>query len=274
MTRRGSRVAVGGGILLLFSVWAFPLYWMSVSSLTPEAALFGAPALVPREIVGEHYWALFTEREFWRPVRNSLIVAAATTGLAILLGAPCAYALARLRFPGRQWILIAILAVSMFPQIALVSPLFLILRQVGLIDTYAGLVLPYVTFAMPLAIWLMTGFFRELPRDVEDAARLDGAGPLRVATEITLPLAAPAIATTAILTFLFAWNEFLFALTLTAGPDRQTVPVAIALFRGQYQVPWGQVLAAAVVASVPVALIVVLFQRRIVRGLTAGAVKG
>ena len=261
-------------ITALFVVWVFPLYWMVVSSLVPEAELFGTPALIPSQIVDDHYAALFTERRFWVPIRNSAIVAAATTVLAIAFGAPCAYALARLRFRGRSWLMAAILAVSMFPQIALISPLFLALRQLGLIDTYPGLVLPYVAFAMPLAIWLMTAFFREIPRDIEDAARMDGASPARVALEITLPLAAPAIATTAILTFLFAWNEFLFALTLTAGPDRQTVPVAIALFRGQYQVPWGQVLAAAVVASVPVALVVLLFQRRIVRGLTAGAVKG
>jgi ABC-type glycerol-3-phosphate transport system permease component len=180
----------------------------------------------------------------------------------------------RLRFRGKPLLLAAVLAVSMFPQISVVSPLFLLLRAIGLIDTFPGLILPYLTFAMPLAIWLMVAFFRELPIEVEEAARLDGAGPVRTAIEILLPLAAPAIATTAILTFLYAWNEFLFALTFTLGPDRQTVPVAIALFRGQYQVPWGQVLAGAVIASVPVTLVVLLFQRRIVKGLTAGAVKG
>jgi ABC-type glycerol-3-phosphate transport system permease component len=154
-----------------------------------------------------------------------------------------------------------------------VSPLFLLLRTIGLIDTFPGLILPYLTFAMPLAIWLLASFLRELPVEIEDAARMDGAGPLRIAVEIMLPLAAPALATTAILTFLYAWNEFLFALSFTLGPDRQTVPVAIALFRGRYQVPWGQVLAGSVVASLPVALVVLAFQRRIVRGLTAGAVK-
>jgi ABC-type glycerol-3-phosphate transport system permease component len=168
----------------------------------------------------------------------------------------------------------AVLAVSMFPQVSIVPSLFLILRGLGLIDTTPGLVLPYLTFATPLAVWLMTAFFRDLPVDLEDAARLDGASRLRAAVEIALPLAAPAVATTAILTFLYAWNEFLFALSFTVSPERQTVPVAIALFRGRYQVPWGQILAAAVTASVPVALVVLLFQRRIVKGLTAGAVKG
>lgn len=260
--------------LALLLAMAFPLLWMALSSVTPEAALFDGARLLPVSVTLEHYARLFDERQFWTPVLNSLIVAGATTVLAIVVGTPCAYALARLPFRGRGVLLAAILSVSMFPQIAIVSPLFLVLRAVGLIDTYAGLVLPYLTFAMPLAVWLMTGFFRGLPADVEEAARLDGASRLRAAWEVTVPLAAPAIATTAILTFLYAWNEFLFALSFTLGPDRHTVPVAIALFRGQYQVPWGQVLAAAVVASVPVTMVVLLFQRRIMRGLTAGAVKG
>jgi ABC-type glycerol-3-phosphate transport system permease component len=162
----------------------------------------------------------------------------------------------------------------MFPQISIVPPLYLALRAVHLIDTYPGLVLPYVTFATPLAIWLLTGFFRQLPPDLEQAAMVDGATRLRALRDVVLPVAAPGIATAAILTFLYAWNEFLFALSFTLGPERQTVPVALTLFRGRYQVPWGQVLAATVVATVPVALLVLAFQRRIVAGLTAGATKG
>jgi ABC-type glycerol-3-phosphate transport system permease component len=262
------------GAAVLVALWAFPLYWMLIASVTPEARLFGAPSLLPTDVVLDHYRALFVEREFWRPIRNSLIVAGVTTALAVSIGALAAYAIARLRFRGKRPLLAGVLAISVFPQISVVSPLYLMLRSAGLIDTYPGLVLPYLTFAMPLAVWLMTGFFRQLPRELEDAALMDGASRLRAALEIVLPLAAPAIATTAILTFLYAWNEFLFALSFTLGPDRQTVPVAIALFRGQYQVPWGQVLAAAVVASLPVASIVLAFQRRIVSGLTAGAVKG
>ena len=190
------------------------------------------------------------------------------------LGALAAYALARLRFRGKAPILAFVLAVAMFPQISIVSPLYLLLREVGLINTYPGLVLPYLTFAMPLTVWLLVGYFRQLPRDLEEAAMVDGASRLRVLREVVLPLAAPGLVTTAILTFLYCWNEFLFALSFTVGPERQTVPVAIALFRGRYQVPWGQVLAAAVVATVPVALLVLAFQRRIVQGLTAGSVKG
>jgi len=258
----------------LLTLWAFPLYWMLAASLTPEAQLFDAPPIVPAALVFDHYRALFAERQFWIPIRNSLVVAGLTTVLAVPIAACAAYALARLRVRGARLLLAGILAISVFPQISVVSPLYLLLRTLGLIDTYPGLVLPYLTFAMPLAVWLLAAFFQQLPRELEEAALMDGASRLRAAVEIVLPLAAPALATTAILTFLYAWNEFLFALSFTLGPDRQTVPVAIALFRGQYQVPWGQVLAAAVVASLPVAVVVFAFQRRLVKGLVAGAVKG
>jgi ABC-type glycerol-3-phosphate transport system permease component len=222
----------------------------------------------------DHYRALFTERAFWLPIRNSLVVAGSTTLFCVTIGSLCAYALARLRFRGKALLLGVILAVSMFPQIAVVSPLFLLLRSVRLIDTYPGLVLPYLTFAMPLAVWLLVGYFRQLPAELEEAAMVDGASRLRAFREVIVPLALPGLAATAILTFVYSWNEFLFALSFTLGPERQTVPVAIALFRGQYQVPWGQVLAAAIVATAPVAVLVLAFQRRIVQGLTAGAVKG
>jgi ABC-type glycerol-3-phosphate transport system permease component len=162
----------------------------------------------------------------------------------------------------------------MFPQISIIPPLYLALRALHLLDSYPGLVLPYLTLTMPLGIWLLTAFFRDLPRDFEDAARLDGASRARLLVDVVLPLAMPALASTAILMFLYCWNEFLFALSFTLGPERYTVPVAIALFRGQYQVPWGEVLAAAVVATLPVAAIVFAFQRRIVAGLTSGATKG
>jgi ABC-type glycerol-3-phosphate transport system permease component len=259
---------------LLVATILFPIYWALVSSFTPEDQLFSAPALVPHALELVHYRALFSDRDFWTPVRNSLIVAGATTAWSVALGAICAYAIARLQFRGKTVMLAFVLAVSMFPQIAIVSPLYLLLREAGLLNTYPGLVLPYLTFAMPLTIFLLVGFFRQIPIDVEEAAVMDGAGRLRALGEIVLPLASPAIATTAILTFLYSWNEFLFALSFTLGPERYTVPVSIALFRGQYQVPWGQILAAAVVATAPVAAIVLVAQRRIIAGLTSGAVKG
>ena len=268
---RSVRVAVAVALLGLLLA---PIYWMVVSSLTPEARLFQAPPLVPRAITLEHYRALFNERQFLLPIRNSFVVAALTTLLTVPVAASCAYAFARLRFRGRGLLLALILSVSMFPQISIVPPLYLVLRALGLLDTYPGLVLPYVTFSTPLAVWLLTGFFRQLPPDLEEAAMLDGASRLRGLVEVVLPLAAPGVATAAILTFLYCWNEFLFALSFTLGPERQTVPVAVTLFRSRYQVPWGQVLAATVVATIPVAILVAAFQRRIVAGLTSGASKG
>lgn len=264
--------AVGRVAFVLAAVG--PLYWIVISSLTPEAQLFEPPGLVPGPFTLEHYRALFIERAFAIPIRNSLVVSTMTTALALLIGAPCAYALARLRPPGKSAILAFVLAVSMFPQVAVISPLFLLLRTLGLIDTYPGLVLPYLTFTTPLTVWFLVGFFRQLPRELEEAAIMDGASPARAFREIVLPLAWPGVATAGVLTFLYSWNEFLFALSFTLGPERQTVPVAIALFRGQYQVSWGQVLAAALVATVPVAAMVLVAQRRIVDGLTAGGVKG
>jgi len=273
MTRGRFSVAGAAGVALL-TLLLFPIYWMLVASLTPESRLFQAPPLVPGALSLDHYRALFDERNFLIPIRNSLIVASMTTAVALPIAALCAYALARLRFRGRGLLLALILAVSMFPQISIVPPLYLLLRELRLLDTYPGLVLPYITFSAPLAVWLLTGFFRQLSPELEDAAMLDGASRLRALWDVILPLAAPGVATAAILTFLYCWNEFLFALSFTLGPDRYTVPVAVMLFRGRYQVPWGQVLAATVVATLPLALLVLAFQRRIVAGLTAGGSKG
>jgi ABC-type glycerol-3-phosphate transport system permease component len=258
--------------LMLFTL--FPFYWALVSSFTPDAALFRDPSLWPREIILDHYRALFDERDFFTPIRNSLIVAGTTTLFCLTVGTLAAYALARLEFRGKALILGFILAVSMFPQISIVSPLYLLLREMRLINTYPGLIMPYMTFAMPLTVWLLVGYFRQLPKDLEEAALVDGASRLMAFRKIIIPLAMPGLATTAILAFIYCWNEFLFALSFTLGPERQTVPVAIALFRGEYQVPWGEILAASVLATAPVALMVLVFQRRIVQGLTSGAVKG
>lgn len=268
-TLRALAVAVAAALVLAM---LFPIAWMVVASLQGEADLFGSTAT--RTLSLEHYRALFDERGFLVPVRNSLVVAALTTAVTMPVAVLCAYALARLRFPGRGALLALVLSVAMFPQISIVPPLYLMLRALRLLDTFPGLVLPYVTFAAPLAIWLLSGFFRQLPPDLEEAAMIDGASRVRALRDVVVPVAAPGLASGAILTFLYAWNEFLFALSFTSGPERQTVPVAIALFRGRYQVPWGQVLAATVVATIPVALLVLAFQRRIVAGLTAGASKG
>jgi trehalose/maltose transport system permease protein len=269
-----SRIAIAVGKGLLLAGLIFPLYWMLTASLTSESALFGWQPLLPRTLSFEHYRALFDERDFLIPIRNSLVVAGVTTMVSLPIAAACAYALARLQMRGGGLVLALILAVSMFPQISIVPPLYLMLRELRLLNTYPGLVLPYLTFSTPLAVWLLTAFFRQLPRDVEEAAMIDGASRLRALWDVVLPLAAPGIASTAILTFLYCWNEFLFALSFTLGPERYTIPVAVMLFRSRYQIPWGEVLAATVVASVPVAVLVVTCQRRIVAGLSAGASKG
>jgi ABC-type glycerol-3-phosphate transport system permease component len=269
----GARAAGIAGAVLLTTLM-FPMYWMIAASVTPESRLFESPSLVPSTLSFDHYRALFDERDFLVPIRNSLVVAFMTTVVTVPVAALCAYALARLRFRGQGLLLALILAVSMFPQISIVPPLYLMLRELSLLDTFPGLVLPYVTFSAPLAVWLLSGFFRQQSPELEEAAMLDGASRVRALRDVVLPLAAPGVATAAILTFLYCWNEFLFALSFTLGPDRYTVPVAVTLFRGRYQVPWGQVLAATVVATVPVALLVLTCQRRIVAGLTAGASKG
>ena len=258
--------------LVVFTL--FPFVWAMLASLRPESELFGSATLMPSEITLAHYRALFDERSFWIPIRNSLVVAATTTLFCIVAGSTAAYALARLHFRGRRPILGFILAVTMFPQISIVSPLFLLLRALRLIDTYPGLILPYLTFAMPLTVWLLVGYFRQIPIELEEAARIDGASRVTVFVRVVAPLALPGIATTAILTFIYCWNEFLFALSFMLSAERQTVPVAIALFRGRYEVPWGQILAAAMDTTAPVAAMVLVAQRRIVQGLTSGAVKG
>lgn len=271
--RWGGRI-FGAALLVLLLFTLFPFYWAIVASLTPDAALFREPSLWPQHIIIDHYRALFGDRDFITPIRNSLVVAGTTTIFCLCVGTLAAYALARLEFRGKAAIMSFILAVTMFPQIAIVSPLYLLLRSLHLIDTYPGLIMPYMTFAMPLTVWVLTGAIRQIPKDLEEAAHVDGATRRQSFIKILLPLAVPSLATTGILTFIYCWNEFLFALSFTLGPERQTVPVAIALFRGQYQVPWGEILAAAVVATAPVAAMVLVFQRRIVQGLTAGAVKG
>jgi trehalose/maltose transport system permease protein len=277
LRRRAGRWLVGGVLGAFVLLSAFPFYWALAASFAPESRLFAAPSLWPPGPEGpvlDHYRALWGERGFWVPLRNSLLVAGATTLLCVTLGALASYALARLRFRGKSLLLGAVLAVTMFPQISLVTPLYLLLRTLRLINTYPGLILPYLTFAMPLTVWLLVGYFRQLPADLEDAALVDGAGRLRSLWSVILPVAMPGLVTTAILTFVYCWNEFLFALSFTLGPERQTVPVAIALLRGRYQISWGQVMAASVIATFPVAALVLAFQRRIVQGLTAGAVKG
>jgi multiple sugar transport system permease protein len=273
MRRSGVLVYIVTVLFILLSF--FPFFWTLLSSFKPSSQLFRInPAFWPHPSTGANYQAIFLERRFYLNIINSIVVAGATTFICVALGSLAAYGLARLSFQGKTAILSFILVVSLFPPIAIVSPLFLLFEKTRLINTYLALILPYLTFALPLTVWLLTAFFRQIPFELEEAARMDGAGPLRAFWEVTLPLAAPGIFTTAILTFIYCWNEFLFALAFTTNDASRTIPVAIVMFSGYHTVPWGQILAAVTVVTAPVALLVLILQRRIISGLTAGAIKG
>jgi multiple sugar transport system permease protein len=241
-----------------------PLFWLLLISFQSESGRLSL----------DNYFAAIEHRAFGQAILNSFLVATATTFFSILIGASAAFAISKLQFVGRQLLLGAALAVSMFPPIATVSPLFLILRGLGLRDTLGGLVLPYTSFALPLTLWVLSSFFRDLPDDLYHAARIDGCSPFQAFRKIFLPLAAPGLATTAILVFIFAWNEFLFALTFISSPDKRTIPVAISLFATGQTEPWPEIFAASTLVTLPLIAMTIVFQRRIVSGLTAGAVKG
>jgi multiple sugar transport system permease protein len=258
-------------VLVLLLVYAVPFFWQLLTSLKPEAAL-----LEPARLGGltlEHYHAVLTRSTIGRSLANSVGIALLTTALALGLGLLAAYALARFPVPGKSLILLAVLAGKAFPQIAIASPLYLMMRAFGLRDTWTALVLANTSFALPLVIWLLAGFIKEIPPECEEAAAVDGAGRLARLRWIVVPLILPGAGSAALLAFLFSWNEFLFAYTLTATDASRTVPVALALFPGVFEVPWGDIAAASIVASLPPVLIVVVLQRFLVRGLLAGAVK-
>ncbi len=263
------------GGLLVIGYALLPLTWILALSLKPAAEL-NDQRFLPQRISLEHYRAIFADAQFPAALWNSIGIASIATLLSVLLAMFAAYAIVRLRFRGRQWLLGAALAIAMFPPVAVIGPLFELWRHIGLYDTWAGLILPYMTFTLPLAIWTLAAFFREIPWDLDQAARVDGATPLQAFRYVIVPLAAPGVFTAAILVFIFAWNDFLFAAALTSTNDARTVPAAIAFFTGssRFELPTGSIAAASVVVTLPVTLLVVVFQRRIVAGLTAGAVKG
>ncbi len=271
--RRWARPAVDALVVLLFLVYAVPFFWQLLTSVKPEAELLRLPPLLPSRLTLAHYRVVLEQSLIPRALLNSLGVATLTTLLALVVGLPGAYAIARLPVPGKRALLLAIVASTAFPQIATVSPLYLLMRAVGLRDTWAGLVLVHASFALPLTIWLLAGFVREIPVEAEEAAAVDGAGTVALFRWVLVPLLAPGMASAALLTFLFSWNEFLFAYTFTASEASRTIPVALALFPGVYEVPWGDIAAASMLASLPPVLIVVGLQRFLVRGLLAGAVK-
>jgi multiple sugar transport system permease protein len=264
-------VAVAGVVIFCL----LPFYWLVNISLKSGPDLSAADIFPPNPSLS-NYESIFQNDDFTRALANSAIVSLVTTVLGIVVGAFAAYALARLRMNFKFILLGVVLTISTFPQIAIAAPLFRLWSDIGLYNTLIGLVIPYLTFALPLSIYILVSFFREIPRDLEEAALVDGATNFQAFVKVIVPLAAPGLATTAILAFIAAWNEFLLATTLTSSVSARTVPVAISQFTGssQFEVPLGTQSAASVVISIPLVLLVLLFQKRIVAGLTAGAVKG
>jgi len=261
--------------LLVLAVWCLgPFLWAFNTSLKPSAELTRLPPLLPHPATTEHYVAIFQGYPFLHILANSIIVAMSTTLLALAVGTLAAFALGQLSMKGKGVILACVLSVSMFPPIATVSPLYLIIQNLGLRDTLAALIITYTTFSLPLAIWVLTHFFRSLPAELFLAARVDGCTAFQAFRRVLLPLAVPGMVATGLLVFIFSWNEFLYALTFTATESSRTVPVAIAMFPGLHEMPWGEIAAASVVVILPIVLLALVFQRRLVEGLTAGSVKG
>src|SRR3954451_9952064 len=252
-----------------------PFYWLVNISLKTGPDLSSADLFPPHPTL-QNYKSIFQNSNFTRALGNSAIVALTTTLIGVIVGSFAAYALARLRMRGKFVILGIVLSITTFPQIAIAAPLFRLWADIGLYNTLLGLIIPYLTFALPLSIYILVTFFREIPKDLEEAALVDGATNFQAFIKIVIPLAAPGLATAGILTFIAAWNEFLLATTLTSSVTARTVPVAISQFTGstEFEVPLGTQSAASVVISIPLIILVLLFQKRIVAGLTAGAVKG
>lgn len=267
------------GIVLVLAFALIPVLWLISLSLKPPEAITDQ-RFIPSEFSLENYKSLFeggiADSPFIKPLINSIVIALITTVIAITLAAFTAYAIARLEFPGKRVILAGALAIAMFPPISTVGPLFDMWRAIGLYDTWLGLIIPYLTFSLPLAIYVLVAFFREIPWELEQAAQVDGATPFQAFTKVIVPLAAPGVFTAAILVFIFCWNDFLFAISLTSSDASRTVPAALAFFTGEssFTQPTGSIAAAAVVVTIPIIVFVLFFQRRIVAGLTAGAVKG
>ncbi len=270
--RAASWVAIDA-LVLVYAL--LPVLWILSLSLKPTSTVKDGK-LIPSSVTFDNYRGIFRGDFFSSALINSVGIGLITTAIAVLVGAMAAYAVARLDFPGKRALIGVVLLISMFPAISLVTPLFNIERRIGLFDTWPGLIIPYITFALPLAIYTLSAFFREIPWDLERAAKIDGATPAQAFRKVIAPLAAPGIVTTAILVFIFAWNDLLLALSLTATNAAITAPVAIANFTGssQFEEPTGSIAAGAMVITVPIIVFVLVFQRRIVAGLTSGAVKG
>jgi trehalose/maltose transport system permease protein len=262
-------------VALIVLIAVFPFYYAVLSSLETGTALF-RPNLLPAEVTAQNYETVLGAQSFVRSIANSVFIAATTVIAALFLAVTASYALARVRFRGRGLLLMTILAVSMFPQIAVLSGLFELINWLGVYNTPWALIISYTIFTLPFTVWVLTTFMRDLPVEIEEAAIVDGASPWVIISRVFLPLLWPALVTTGLLAFIGAWNEFLFALTFTVDETQRTVPVAIALLSGasSQEIPWGPIMAASVIVTVPLIVLVLVFQRKIVAGLTAGGVKG
>jgi len=261
---------------LIVVVSVYPFLYTVATSFKTGNELFSTN-LLPSAPTWRNYIQLFEGRQpFGRHLLNSIMVATVTVAIAMLMAITASYALGRINFKGKSSLLLAILAVSMFPQVAVLSGMFELMQSLGLYNRAIGLVVPYTIFTLPFTVWILTTFMRGLPKELEEAAIMDGCGPLRIIFEVFMPLLAPALVSTGLLAFIGAWNEFLFALTFVTTDTERTVPVSISLITGAtaYEIPWGSIMAASVIVTVPLVILVLVFQKKIVSGLTAGAVKG
>jgi multiple sugar transport system permease protein len=275
LRRRRRGILLWVAVILIMVFCLFPFYWLINTSLKTGSDL-GSGKLFPPHPTLKNYSSIFRNSDFTHALRNSAIISFTTTAIALAIGSFAAYALARLRFPLKFLLLAVVLSISTFPPIAIAAPVFKLWTDIGIYNSYIGLILPDLTFTLPLTIYILTSFFREIPKELEEAALVDGATRFQSFRKIVIPLAAPGLVTAGLLAFIFVWNEFLFAITLTSTPDRRPVPAAIAFFTGtsHFEVPLGTISAASVVVTIPLIFLVIVFQRRIVAGLTAGAVKG
>jgi trehalose/maltose transport system permease protein len=262
-------------VAVIIVVAVFPFYYAILTSLKSGTALFRVDYW-PTSLSLANYVSVLTAGDFPRNLANSLLVAAVVVAVSLVLAVTAAYALSRISFRGRGLLLLTILSVSMFPQIAVLSGLFELVRALGIYNTPLALIFAYMIFTLPFTVWVLTTFMRDLPVEIEEAAIVDGATPWIVVVKVFMPLMWPALVTTGLLAFIAAWNEFLFALTFTASGSQRTVPVAIALLggAGQFEIPWGNIMAASVIVTVPLVVLVLVFQRKIIAGLTAGGLKG
>jgi multiple sugar transport system permease protein len=277
-SRQGWRRVVNGvnvAALLVFLFIAAPLYWMIASAFkTPANVGASPPQLFPHPLSVQNFSVAFSQNTFGRYILNSLIVAVVATALVLVLGTLAGYAMGRLPMRGKFTVLTILLMISVFPEIAVVVPLYALLRDIGWLNSYQALIIPYTAFFLPFAIWILRNYFLGIPHEMEESARIDGASPLRTIWTVILPQAWPGLFTAGIFTFTACWTEFLMALSFNVSNSYRTIPVGVALFGSQFTVPYGTIFAASVVAVVPIAILVFIFRRSVVSGLTAGAVKG